>query len=77
MNIAIHIVSESCDHYNVLLENVELTDIKEKLKESVTEPAGYWSDYYVTSSDWKSDNAIEGIIVEMIEESQQNDEDFM
>ena len=59
------------------LTDVELTDIKEKLKESVTESAGYWSNYYVTSSDWKSDNAIEGIIAEMIEESQHNDEDFV
>ena len=74
--VAVHIISASSDHYNILI-HVDINDkddIAEQLKSNIMEEPAYWSDYYVTTNVSEYDRIIKDIIRELIDES---DEDEM
>lgn len=69
---AIHIISESSDHYNLLLLIENLDDIeavKKQLEMAVLESPYYWSDYFVTTNDKKKDTKLKTIISSLMDDN--------
>lgn len=67
---AIHIITESSDHYNLLLciENIKDKQIiKEQLINSVSESPEHWSIFYVTCEDNSNTATVKEIINELID----------
>lgn len=76
--VAIHVVSESSDHYNILIY-VDIDDkenIKSQLEDNIMEGAAWWSDYFVTTNIPEYDRKIKDIIRELIDEAQLEDEEY-
>lgn len=75
---AIHIISESADHYNLLLEIVDYNDfetVKEQLVSSVMEHPAYWCDFFITTLDKQSQTILRDTVRRIIDEARQDNED--
>lgn len=69
---AIHIITDSTEHYNllILINDVDdIEEVKKQLTELIGESPAYWSDYYVTTNNVVNDEKIENIIESLISES--------
>ena len=58
---AVHIISESTDHYNLLLEINDINDfeeIKNKILNQVSESPEHWSQLYVNTNNEEADTLI-------------------
>lgn len=67
---AIHIISESTDHYNLLLVIDDITNVKSimnELEANVSESPKYWSSYYVTTDSGYFQGDIRNIIENLID----------
>lgn len=70
--VAVHVISESADHYNILIY-VDIDDkenIKSQLENNIMEGAAWWSDYFVSTNVPEYDRKIKDIIRELIDEAQ-------
>lgn len=76
--VAVHVVSESSDHYNILIY-VDIDDkenIKSQLEDNIMEGAAWWSDYFVSTNIPEYDRKIKDVIRELIDEAQLEDEEY-
>lgn len=67
---AIHIITESSDHYNLLVVMNDITNVKSitnELEASVSESPEYWSSYYVTTDSGYFEEDIRNIIQNLID----------
>ena len=67
---AIHIISESTDHYNLLVVIDDITNVKSimnELEANVSESPEYWSSYYVTTDSGYFEEDIRNIIQNLID----------
>lgn len=76
--VAVHVISESSDHYNLLIY-VDIDDkanIKSQLEDNIIEGAAWWSDYFVSTNIPEYDRKIKDVIRELIDEAQLKDEEY-
>lgn len=76
--VAVHVVSESSDHYNILIY-VDINDkenIKSQLENNIMEGAAWWSDYFVSTNVPEYDRKIKDVIRELIDEAQLKNEEY-
>ncbi|APD20304.2 hypothetical protein AM24_110 [Acinetobacter phage AM24] len=60
---AVHVITESCDHYNYLLEVQDCSDLIEQLISSLGHEFAHICDVYVTMPDDFDTNAVEASIM--------------
>lgn len=67
MNVSIHIVTDCDDHYNLLLENVNMaSDIENGLLELGIHPAS-WDHWYINTNSEEDDNFVKNIMHNLVE----------
>lgn len=60
--VAVHIITESCDHYNFLLLVDSISDFVNQIKDNMGEELAHISSYYITTNVSESDKILENTL---------------
>lgn len=60
--VAVHIVTESCDHYNFLLSIKDVSNFISQIKDNMGEEMAHISNYYITTNVNEFDKILENAL---------------
>ncbi len=67
--VAIHLVTESCDHYNMLLHFTDLDNFVEKLKGQIGDEMAHISNHFISTNIKEIDNFLSDYLGMLIDQA--------